>query len=175
MERPTIHELSDVNAQVLVGTGRHAWKDVRLVVGHWRAHPQSPWEGVLMIDKEHADAGPKVPLNRPVDLRIRGEEGARIWGMWFLEPVSCGELRKVTCATEKTLASDATLQVWGGPWRLETCEVRSTGGCTIIASAAAVLMCETCGIGGLEVGKKNELWEWDLNEGIERGGWSAVR
>lgn len=97
--------------QVLVGSGRHEWNGARIVVGGWRADPEFPYQGVLPSDDDEADAGPKK--DGVAELRLRGEAGggARLWGMWFMEPESRGELVGVTCATEESEPCHATIQV----------------------------------------------------------------
>jgi hypothetical protein len=94
--------------QVLVGSGRHEWPGARIVVGGWRADPEFPHRGVLPSDD---DAMPKK--DGVAELRLRGEVGggARLWGMWFMEPESRGELERVTCATNDTEPCHATIQV----------------------------------------------------------------
>lgn len=136
--------------RVFVGAGRHEWKGSRLIVGDWRADEKLPAEG-----SPTANSTEQIRA-----LEVTGEEHARLWGMWFLEPGSHGRMDGLTVAFQTQMGLVSTLDVWGGPWALGAMEVRSLGGTALKAAKEAVVACDACGLGGLEGGDKDEYGRW---------------
>ena len=142
--------LEGVCDRVFVGKGRHEWPGSRLIVGDWRADEALPSEG-----------GPSANSSGEVRaLEITGEEQARLWGMWFMEPGSRGRMDGLTAAFRTTIGMVGTVEVWGGPWAMEAMEVRSAGGTALKAAKEAAVVCAACGLGGLEGGDKDEYGRW---------------
>lgn len=142
--------LDGVCDRVFVGTGRHEWSGSRLIVGDWRADDTFPAEG-----------GPAGNASGEIRaLEVTGEEHARLWGMWFLEPGSRGRMDGLTAAFRTQAGPASTLEIWGGPWALAAMEVRSAGGTALKAGKEATVACEACGLGGLEGGDKDEYGRW---------------
>lgn len=150
--------------RVFVGNGKHQWLGTRLVVGNWRANEELPFEG----DTERNTTGVVDKMKRK--LAVVGEGEARMWGMWFTEPESCGSFTRITAANEAlTDGMLSTVEVWGYQWDFTDCDLRSTGGIALKTAKRGKAACAACVIGGIGGGERDEFGDWVGNDAFISG------
>lgn len=107
-----------------------------------------------------AVSGALVPLeavNVSCGLNVTGELGAYYIGAWTLQRGGAGSFRGVTLQSQGAPHNQflSTLDVQGGRWELEHCEVRGALNSVVAVRFNSSLVARRCGIGGWPNGDKH--------------------